>query len=172
MCLKTIFQSVDGKTFENQKDCLVHEFELKGGEKHFQSLVQHAHDILSKRHGVTFENVKAKAWIDWDEDPNTDELVYAVHQEVYFEVYKDGVMIGDPYNRGGMNEDAFSVEGIVRDVEEENIIQTISSFEGVLEECTDMFCYTGLEFKLNGYDIHHILQSLVGKKIKIEEIKE
>ncbi|MGG2091296.1 hypothetical protein AB1283_00835 [Bacillus sp. S13(2024)] len=164
--MKQIYKAEDGKVFETKGECLKYEFELKGGSKHFEKQVEEAIVYLENTTNLTFKIIEAKAKVDWDGNPNTDELNYVEWQTVDIVVYANKEQRGENFSRGSQG--GFNKDTIIEDILEEYVRPYESKFEGFLEENGD---YYGSGFKLDGIDLDSILRAAYGNKIRIEIIE-
>lgn len=148
---------MDGKIFEKEKDCLVHEFNLKGGSESFKSIVQEAVNEVKNITGLDIEIREASAKIDWDGDPNTDVKNFVEWQEIELVVYKDGVQRGEEYSRGSQG--GFTKEFLVEQLVKEYHTPYLQVHEG------DWFPEG---YAIDGINVNDILRANYGKKIRIE----
>lgn len=164
--MKTLYKSeIDGKIFESKGKCLKHEFELKNGSELFVNNVQTALKELEQEYDLTFNVLELEASVDWDENPNTDEMNFVEWCTYEIEVYYKGVKRGEDFS-GGSSSGIFS-----KDIIKEMIIKNYVSpykkrFEGKVEE-TRSGVYNST-YKIEGTSIEDIIHASFGKTLRIE----
>ncbi|WP_080845620.1 hypothetical protein [Cytobacillus gottheilii] len=163
--MKQIYKANDGTIFENKKDCLKHEFKIKGGAKQFTLEVLEAAKDFEKLTGLEVLVKQADASIGWDGDPNTDVQNYVEWQKVNLVISKDGKQIGENYSRGSQG--GFTKKSIIEELTREFYAPYQKVHEGVLKE-SEHQSYYGEEYEVNGVNVNDILRANFGKKIRIE----
>lgn len=166
--MKRVYKcEIDGKVFDLERDCLKHEFELKGGSSNFKNMVNETLKYLESTSDLTFELIEAKAEVSWDGDPNTDVHKYVEWQEIELKVYHNDEQRGETYSRGAQG--SYTREVIIDEITKEYIIPYQKVHEGYLTD--DVLDYYGSGYNLNGVDLDSILRAMYGKKIRLEVIE-
>ncbi|WP_137743318.1 hypothetical protein [Robertmurraya siralis] len=164
--MKQIYKSIDGQIFDKEKDCLVHEFNLKGGSENFKSTVKAAVDEVKKLTGLDIKIKEVDANIEWDGDPNSDIMRFIERQEVHLIVYKDGVQRGEEYNRGS-DGNYYTKENLIEELIKEYHTPYLKIHEGIIGESNEgEWCPEG--YAIDGINVNDILKSNYGKRIRIE----
>lgn len=165
--MKQVYKcEIDGIVFDNMKDCLQHEFDLKGGSKRFEDEVKEAIKYIEDNTDLNLQLIEAKAEIGWDGDSNTSKMRYVELQEVEIIIFHDGEQRGETFSRGGQN--YFTKDKIIEDIYDEYVTPYKSKFEGYLTQNND---YYSSGFDLDGVNLDKILNAMYGKKIKLEIIE-
>lgn len=165
--MKQVYKcEIDGKVFDRKGDCLKHEFELKGGSKRFELEVEEALKYLKEQYSLDFSVINVKAEVDWDGDPNTDEMNFVEWQTVEIDVYSNGDQRGETYSLS--SEGDITKEVIIGDIVDKYVTPYSTKFEGYLSENDD---YYSSGFDLNGVNLDRILRAVYGKKIRLEVIE-
>lgn len=165
--MKMVYKcEIDGKVFDRERDCLKHEFELKGGSKHFENIVKDAISVIETCSDLKIELYEAKAEIDWDGDTNKDIQKYVEWQTIDLAVFRNGEKIGENYSRS--SEGGFTKEVIIQDITDEYITPYKGKYEGYLTQNED---YYASGFDLDGVNLDKILRAMYGKKIRLEIIE-
>jgi hypothetical protein len=163
--MKQIYKSVDGIIFEKIKDCMIHEFNLKGGCNAFKLLVQDAVKDIESKTDLKIKIEEAKAKIDWDGDPNTDVMEYVEWQEVDLIIYHQGNQRGENYSRGSQG--GFTKESLVDSIIKEYYTPYQKIHEGVIADSDDGEWYPE-GYAIDGINVNDILRANYGKRIRIE----
>ncbi|MDT0160346.1 hypothetical protein [Bacillus sp. AG4(2022)] len=166
--MKQIYKATDGTIFESKRECLEHEFNLKGGTNYFESLVQEAVKEFESFTGLKVKVEEAKASIGWDGDPNTIERNYVEWQEVDLVITKDGRQIGENYSRGSQG--GYTKEYLIENLTKEYYAPFQKLHEGVVEEYDDPSYYSE-EYVVNGVNVNDILRANFGKRVRIEVLE-
>jgi hypothetical protein len=164
--MKEIYKAKDGKVFERKSDCLIHEFELNGGNENFNKLVREAANAVEALTGLRLEVIKAEAKIGWDGNPNTEEHEYVEWQTVDIKIFnKDGSQRGEDFSRGSQG--GFTKESLVDDLLTEYHVPFQKVHEGIIEDSNDGWLVPE-GYMINGVNVNDILRNNYGKRIKLE----
>jgi len=166
--VKQIYRSTDGEIFEREKDCLIHEFNLKGGNEYFKSIVKAAVEEFEEKTGLTIEIKEANAKIDWDGDPNTDVMNFVEWQEVDLIVNSNDKQRGENYSRGSQG--GFTKEYLVEQLIKEYHTPYLKVHEGMIADSNEGEWYPE-GYAIDGINVNDILRVNYGKRIKIEVLE-
>lgn len=166
--MEQIYKASDGTIFDRKKDCLIHEFNLKGGNESFSLMVQEAVKEIEAKTDLKINIIETKAKIDWDGDPNTDIMEYVEWQEVNLIIYHNGSQRGENYDRGSQG--GFTKENLVDDIIKEYYTPYQNQHEGIIMDSNEGEWYPE-GYAIDGVNVNDILRANYGKKIRIEVLE-
>jgi hypothetical protein len=163
--MQEIYKASDGAIFDRKKDCMVHEFNLKGGSESFKEIVQSAIKEIESRTDLKIELVEASAKIDWDGDPNTDVMEFVEWQGVNLTIYHNGTQRGENYDRGSQG--GYTKEYLVDAIIKEYYTPYQKQHAGIIGDSDEGEWYPE-GYAIDGININDILRANYGKRIRIE----
>lgn len=166
--MQQIYRTSDGKIFDSKKEAIKHDFKINKNEEKFIEMVNKVLDYMSKEYGLEFRVDELKSYVDWDQDPNSEEMNYVVYQELDINIFKDGKKLGYSFSRSSSN-GYYNETNLKEALIKEYVHPYLSVFEGVLNEEPEIY---GNEYSIGDFSLEMILPQLVGKKVRLQVINE
>lgn len=176
LALKTIYKcEFTGKEFEEQEDCIVHEYEHGGKQQKFYDLTDNFIEALENK----YPNIKVKR----DTINRKDELDFYIRDRIVhyrflqFEFILDGKLLSYYRTSDEVGDCRYdwnirdNVNSFILDFEKEFIYPNMKVLENVIVFDWDDYLDKPI-YNFGELDVNYLMSLLEGKRVKIEIIEQ